>query len=334
LSNQGKSLVRVPTLNLQAYTSYLKGLHYWNKLTPADARKAITCFEEALALEPAYAQAYGMMAGAYSYLGSTGQMQPRKAFSRVHEYANKALALDSTIAESHTAKGAAYLFYEWKWKEAYDALQKAVRLNPASTSAYQLLAFYYIVTGQKDEAVKIMEEAVRVDPLSPIMNQYLGNMYIFAERYDDAIRQADKLLEMHPQMRSSIEVKAWGTGMKGDWDGALELFQEVHRLTNHPLKGLMGLGYAWAKLGQRDNAMDCIRKIEQRQTEEPEAVLDADLVGIWYALGDMDKVFYHISQCVEKRTAPVNFFLEYPVFKTIRDDPRYRQMQVIPKPLD
>jgi TolB-like protein/Tfp pilus assembly protein PilF len=330
-SQQGKQLVKAPTLNLAAYTNYLKGLHYWNKLTPADARKAIACFEEAIALEPGYAQAYAMMAGAYSYLGSTGQMQPGKAFKIVHEYANKALALDNTIAESHTAKGAAYLFYEWKWKEAHDALQKAIQLNPAATPAYQLLAFYYIMTGQKYEAVKIMEEAVRVDPLSPIMNHALGNMYIFAERYDDAIRQSDKLLEMHPQMRSSIELKAWGVGMKGDWQGALELFKEVHRLTNHPLKGLMGLGYAWAKVGEPEQSMACIRKIEQRQVEEPEAVLDADLVGIWYALGDMDKVFYHISQCVAKRTAPVNFFLEYPVFKTLKSDPRYRQLEIVPK---
>ena len=177
--------------------------------------------------------------------------------------------------------------------------------------------------GQKEDAIKIMEEAVRIDPLSPIMNQFLGNAYIFAERYDDAIRKADMLLEMNPEMRISIELKAWATGMKGDWKKALELFEEVHRLTNHPLKGLMGVGYAYAMLGQKEKALECIEKLERRQREDPNSVIDADLVGIWYALGDMDKVFYHISQCVEKRTAPVDYFLQYPVFKRLADDPRY-----------
>lgn len=320
-------LVKVSTQNILAYTHYLKGLHFWNKVTPADARKAISCFEQAIALEPGYALAYAMTATAYSYLGSSGQMLPHKAFEIVHRYADKALELDIATAESHIAKAAAYLFYDWKWKLAFDALQKARQLNPGATSAYQLLGFYYVLMGQKEEAIKTLERAVELDPLSPMMNQYLGNMYLFAERYDDAIRQADKLLDIDPQMRISIELKGWATGMKGDWPGALQLFEEVYRLTNHPLKGLMGLGYAYAKLGESEKALDCIRKIEQRHIEDPDSVVDGDLVAVWMALGNMDKVFYHIHQCIKKRTAPVNFFLEYPPFNALRDDPRYLELK-------
>ena len=324
---QSEPLVKAPIKNIDAYTSYLKGLHYWNKLTPADTRKAIECFEYAFELEPAYAQAYAMAAGAYSHLGATGQMLPTKAFEIVRRYADQALKIDEKIAEGYIAKGSYYLFYEWKWEEAYEALQKSIKLNPAATIAYQLLSFYYITMGLKADAVKIMEEAIRIDPLSPLINQALGNTYVFAERYDDAIRQADKMLEINPQMRTSLELKAWATGMKGDWQKALEIFQEVHRLTNHPLKGLMGLGYSYASLGMIEQAMDCIEKLERRQREEPSTVIDADLVGIWYALGNKDKVFYHISQCVEKRLAPVNYFLEYPVFKGLSDDPRFQELK-------
>jgi adenylate cyclase len=316
-----------PARNTEAYTAYLKGLHFWNKVTPADTRKAIECYERAIELEPDYALAYAMMAGAYSSLGSSGQMLPHTAFEFAHRYADKALQLDNTVAEGHIAKGAVYLLYDWKWQEAYDALQRAIHLNPGATAVYELLALYYIRKGQKDKAVELMEKAVKLDPLSPTISQALGNMYIFAERYDDAIRQADKLLEIDPQMRASVELKAWGTGMKGNWEGALELFKEVHRLTNHPLKGLMGVGYAHARLGHNAEALECIRKIEQRQAEDPNLVLDPDLVGIWYALGNIDKVFYHISRCVEKRVAPVDLFLEYPVFAGLREDPRFIELR-------
>lgn len=312
-----------PARNTEAYTSYLKGLHFWNKVTPADTRKAIECYKHAITLEPEYALAYAMMAAAYSSLGASGQMLPHTAFDFAHGYADKALQLDNTVAEGHIAKAGIYLLYDWKWQEAYDALQRAVQLNPGATAAYELLALYYIQKGQKDKAVEVMEKAVKLDPLSTTINQALGNMYIFAERYDDAIRQADKLLEMDPLMRASLELKAWGTGMKGNWESALKLFEEVHRLTNHPLKGLMGVGYAHAKLGHDALALECIRKIEQRQAEDPSLVLDADLVGIWFALGNIDKVFYHISQCIEKRVAPINLFLEYPVFSGLREDPRF-----------
>ncbi len=114
---QAKSSVK----NIKAYTSYLKGLHYRNKLTPADARTAINFFEEAIATDPHYALAYAMIAEAYSYLGSTGQMSPHKAFDLVNENADKALQLDDSIAEGYVAKASRLLYYEWKWKEAFDA---------------------------------------------------------------------------------------------------------------------------------------------------------------------------------------------------------------------
>ena len=315
---QVEPLGKAPTKNIDAYTNYLKALHYWNKLTPADTRKAIECFEKAFELEPAYAQAYALAAGAYSNLGATGQMLPEKAFKIAKKYADKALDLDDSIAEGHIAIGSYYLFYEWKWKESFEAFQKAIKLNPTATLAYQLLSFYYVITGQKNEAVRTMEDAIRIDPLSPIVSQALGNTYIFAERYDDAIQQAEKMLEMNPQMRISLELKAWAIGLKGDWNTALEIFKEIHSLTNHPLKGLMGVGYSYARLGMTEQAMECIEKLERRQKEDPNSVVDADLVGIWFALGNKDKAFYHINQCVEKRMAPVNYFAGVSCFQGTR----------------
>lgn len=327
LAQKATPLVKAPITNVHAYTLYLKGLHFWNKVTPADARTAIECFEKALTIEPQYAQAWAMVAAAYSYLGSTGQASPHKAFKIVHEYADKALALNSSIAESHIAKACMYLFYEWNWQEAFDALQIAIRLNPGATEAYRLLSYYYIIVGKKHKAVKILEEAVKVDPLSPSILNSLGNAYVFTEQYDEAIQQAEKVLEMHPEMRVCLELKAWGNAMKGDYATALKLFEEVHRLTNHPLKGLMGLGYCYAKLGMVEKTLECIRKVEQRQIEEPDVVLDGDLVGLWFSLGDVEKTFYHINQCIEKRVAPVSLFLEYPAFSELRKDPRYQDLK-------
>ncbi|WP_153796610.1 adenylate/guanylate cyclase domain-containing protein [Foetidibacter luteolus] len=321
-ANKAKTTVK----NMDAYTFYLKGLHFWNRLTPADTRKAIECFEQAIAIEPGYAAAWALKAGAYAYLGSMGQMSPHEAFAIVHECADKALELDSNVAEGHTAKAGAYLFYEWKWDEAYKELQKALQLKPGHSPTYQLLAFYHIVKGEKEKAVEIMEQAVEKDPLSTVANQSLGNMYIFNERYDDAIQQADKLLEINPQMRAAIELKAWSTGMKGNWPAALQLFEEVHRLTNHPLKGLLGVGYSNARLGNRDKALECIHKMEQRTIEEPGTVVDGELAGVWFALGDIDKTFYHINQCIEKRVAPAAFFLEYPSYKGLKKDERYFEL--------
>jgi TolB-like protein/Tfp pilus assembly protein PilF len=314
--------VKVPTENMEAYTLYLKGLYFWNKMTPADSYKAIECMEKVLQLEPDYAEAYALIASAYAFLGSSGQMHPDKAFEITHRLSDKALELDDTLDVGHVAKACAYLLYDWNWNAAYASLQTALRLNRGSVPAHQILGFYYSLRGYHEEAVKVLEHALEIDPLSPVINHYLGEAYIGVGRYDDAIHQADKLLELNPQMRIVIELKGWAVGQKGDWRKALELFQEVHRLTNHPLKGLTPMGFAYAKLGMRDLALECIRKMEQRQQEEPDAVLDGELMIVWWALGDMEKFYYYAEKALEKRMLPF-YYLETPMMEGVKNDPWY-----------
>jgi adenylate cyclase len=152
-------------------------------------------------------------------------------------------------------------------------------------------------------------------------------MYMFSERFDDAVRQAEKLLEMNPEMRSAIELKAWAIGMNGDWQTALVLFEEVHRLTGHPLKGLMGLGVAYARCGITDKAMECIHKLELRQQQEPDSVVDGDLAAVWLGIGDIDKVFSYLNECIDKRMGPVACFIEYPPYKVVKADPRFHDLK-------
>lgn len=322
-----EKLVKVPTQNLEAYTFFLKGLHFYNKITPKNVKKAIEFFEKAITLEPDYAHAYAMAAESYAFLGSTGQMQPGEAFDIVHKYSDKAIQLDSSLSAGYTAKGSAFLLYDWKWKEAYESLLKAIELNPAATDAHQLLSFYYLITGRRDEAVDIMEKALQADPLSPIVNKSLTDAYLIAGRTEDALKQAELLLDMHPQMRIALELKGWCYGAKGDWKKAAEIFEEVHRSVKHPLKGLTPLGCAYANSGETEKALECIRKIEQWHAEEPEVVVDADLAMIWLSLGEMDKAFHHLFQCVEKRMGPVAIIIEHPTFKVPHDDPRYQLLK-------
>ena len=318
-----ETLVKVPTQNIEAYTLFLKGLHFHNKITPKYTKKAIECFEKAITLEPGYANAYAMAALGYAFIGATGQIQPKEAFEVVHRYSDKAIKLDSSLAAGYVAKGSAYLLYDWKWKQAYNSLLKAIELNPAATDAHQLLSFYYLIIGQKKDAVEIMEKALLVDPLSPRVIQSLAEAYLNTERPDDALKQAESLLDIYPDMRVALELKGWSIAAKGDWKKAKEIFEQIHRLIKDPLKGLAPLGCAYAKLGETEKALECISKIEQRQVKEPEAVLSIDLAMVWWALGDKEKTYSHLFQCVEKRIGPVAILIDHPLFKGVSDDPRY-----------
>lgn len=71
--------------------------------------------------------------------------------------------------------------------------------------------------------------------------------------------------------------------MQGEWDKAIQLFEEYHRLANHPLKGLAPLGYAYAKTGQIEKALVIITKMEQRLAGSQ----NQHLKGIWQGSGEL-----------------------------------------------
>ncbi|RYZ26526.1 MAG: guanylate cyclase, partial [Chitinophagaceae bacterium] len=206
---------------------------------------------------------------------------------------------------------------------ALQSLQKAVDLNPAVTQSYQLLAFYHVITGNKETAIAVMEKALVIDPLSPMVNHYLADMYFANEQYDEALRRQDHILEIYLTLRITLEGKGWAWGMKGNWQKALEIFEEVHRQINHPLKGLTPLAFAHGRLGNREKALECIAKIEQRGIEDPHAVMDSDLAMAWWGVGDKEKSVEYMYKCIDKRLGPVAFFLSSPIFQDLKTDPRY-----------
>ena len=83
------------------------------------------------------------------------------------------------------------------------------------------------------------------------------------------------------------------------------------------------MGCAYGNAGEKEKAMECIRKTEQRQLEEPALVLDADLAMMWLSLGELDKGFHYLFRCVDKRMGPVAMIVNHPMFKVPVEDTRY-----------
>ena len=132
-------------------------------------------------------------------------------------------------------------------------------------------------------------------------------------------------------MRLAIEAKGWSMGMKGNWEKALELFEEVHRLANHPLKSLAPLGYAYAKLGQKEKALDIISKLEQRQLQEPDMVLDGDLLMVWWPLEERykeyrEKILLHLNNCINKGLNSLHYYVEYPMMIGMKQYPEITEL--------
>ncbi|MGQ0643665.1 MAG: protein kinase domain-containing protein, partial [Gemmatimonadaceae bacterium] len=128
-------LARKPTENLEAYEFYLKGLYYWHRRGER-LTKAVDYFNRAIAVDSTYARAYAGIANAFNPLGLHGHMHPDSARDRVRWFALRAIALDSGLAEGHTALAAYHHLYEWNWPAAEREFKRAIELDASFATAH------------------------------------------------------------------------------------------------------------------------------------------------------------------------------------------------------
>jgi serine/threonine-protein kinase len=136
------------THNPVAHDLYLKGRYAWNQRGtvgpmggPVALEQAIGYFNQAIALDSNYAQAWAGLADAYSMLPAFGTTPPATAFPLAKVAALKALALDSTLAEAHTSLGIISVFYDWDWPKAAQEFDRALALDSTEVQTHLDLVF-------------------------------------------------------------------------------------------------------------------------------------------------------------------------------------------------
>jgi adenylate cyclase len=307
-------LVRHRPVVPEAYNHYLRGLYHLHRLSPEEIARAISCFEEALVLQPDFARAMVRLGQCYGMLGSTGQMRAGKAFETGLDYINRALALDDTLYEAYLLLAISDLSFSGNLERANAHFKKALELNPGAAETHLYYGMFQMTVGNLNEALRSIEKALETDPLSLSINNWYGNALVLQRRFHEAIGRFDWILSKDPTFRAAIEGKAWAQFFRGDVEEAIATFRQFHQMTGHPLKGLYGLGYAYGRLGQRDKALEIVDKIKLRQEQEPETNLHLDLAMVFAGLGDYEELVHHLEKGFEDRSG-LTFFFYHPVWE-------------------
>ena len=116
--------------------------------------------------------AYAGLALGYATLGH-GLAPPPDAWPRARAAAQRALILDSTLAEGHAALADVKLYYEWDWDGAEQAFKRAMELNSSLAMNHYHYAWYHALFGRLDEAIAEHKRAQALDPLRPLHTAWL-----------------------------------------------------------------------------------------------------------------------------------------------------------------
>lgn len=173
---------------------YLQGRYSWERRTTEAVDRALDFYRRALDRDSEFALAWAAKADAYGVLPMTSDRRPLDCLAKARDAIRRALAIDTDLAEAHSAAGLIAFWYDWDWAAAEISLNLALAASPSLVHARLFHAHLMSNTGRHDEARVGIDQALAIDPSSPILNALKGMMLVHARRYDDALAQFDSTL--------------------------------------------------------------------------------------------------------------------------------------------
>ena len=326
LSGSEKTAIsKTSTKDPEAYELYLKGRFFWNKRTGADLQTAIQYFNQAITKDPGYALAYAGLADAYALLTAYGASSIADSFPQAKAAARKALELDGSLAEAHTSLGQVLLFYDLDFQAAANEFERAIALNPNYATAHHWYGNGPLtVVGDFNTAIAELKRAQQLDPLSLIINADLGVTFFLARRYDEAIAQLRKTIEMDPHFYYAHWNLGQALELKGQLREAVAEYKKAAELNDDPLVVAL-LARAYAKLGQRDEALKRLEELQQAATRR--YVPNYAFALVYAALGDNAKAMDWLERAYRDRVGPEVVLIKVdPMLDSLRGDPRFEAL--------
>ena len=188
------------TKNLDAYLKRLQTGEYMSgTLNKERVEKGMQLIEEAIALDPEYADAYSSLGAAHMILVAIGASEsPRESLQRSLELGKKAVALDEFSSFAHANLAFTYIFLR-EFDKAMEEAEKSVSLGPNSAFAYWALGSVLGYTDRRQEAFPIYQKCLRLSPV-PINSQvlvFLAAYYRDLGQYEEAVATFKKVLHLY-----------------------------------------------------------------------------------------------------------------------------------------
>ncbi len=322
LGEDGAPLVTPATDNLDAYHLYLKGRYYLAQ-RGLGLKKALECFDQALALDPNYALAYAGLADACTVLAEYGVAPPNVVRPKARAAVQRALELAPDLAEVHCASGALAFICDWDWPRAARDLRRAVELNPRSVTARQWLSYYLVfIEGRLEDGVAQARRAL--DPLAPLLVMQLGMTLTGAGRYEEAVSSFRRAGDLAPMMfQATIHLGLVFNHLGRSDEAIAPLEVAVTTSGRHPWT-LAALAVCYSSLG-RVGDVEAIRD-ELVARARREHVQSSVLAIVAASLGRTDDTFDLLERACDEHDGILVYSKRYPFFRQLQADPRMERI--------
>jgi len=317
LGGNGQAAVSpLHSANPEAYQAYLQASYFVGRGTSKDdLGKALAYTDMAIKLDDKYAPAWALRASVQDMMARSNLTDTTEGFRKARNDAERAIALDPTLATAYLVLARAQIDCDWDWEAADASVTKAAALEPGNSEVFGIHAYLSRVLGNLDEAIKFKQQAVALDPLRTDSHASLGYMLYVAGRYDEAQTELKKALDLNPQA-AFVHLNL---GRILIAEGKPQ--QALAEIEKEALDGgrVTGQVMAYHALGrQQDSNAALSDLIAKHDTDWAYQIAEA------YAFrGESDKSFEWLERAYKQRDPGLPSIKTDPLFNILRHDPRY-----------
>ena len=303
------------TLSVEAHNLYLKARFLAISDKPADLSQAVTLYEQALALDPNYAQAWAWLAYAHiRRIAQGGEANSPEAHQSAMDAARRAIELNPNLPEAHSTLATANLQFEHNWEAAARELDKAAAIDPKDTLVLQIEGHLSAAVRTPVQAMGYFRQAVDGDPLNMLPRKYLGRALYYNGQPTEAVTELRRAIELNPNFPGLHYELGRALLQLNQTDAAITAFEAE---PDTIWRG-MGLPLGYFAAGRHADAQAALTWLVQHSAGGEFQVAEA------YAyFGQPEKSFEWLERARVQHDPGIIWARGDPLFASIAADPRF-----------
>ncbi|GAB4220295.1 MAG: hypothetical protein Kow001_01560 [Acidobacteriota bacterium] len=227
-----------------------------------DHQRAIELLEEAVALDPEFAEAWAALADACEFAISLDRQRGPMLEARADEASRRALRLDDSLALAHAVQGSLRFYRRWDFAGAENAFRRAVEIHPREARWQSHLADLLLIQGRMAEAAVQLDRAIMLEPRAGGLLTQKALLLHHRGLYEEAIRLAQNAEALDPGVVLPIWVQGLCQEQLGQWAEAERSFRRALELAPYDVRAVTALGHLFGQSGRPEEAEAILTRLK------------------------------------------------------------------------
>lgn len=312
------------TKDPEAYDLFLRGVYEYRTYTNKGVHNGIDLLTKAVALDPNYAKAHAYLANCYVGLSAIfgAELSALEGLEKGKPYLDRALQLDPDLDIARMLMGFYFLYHDWDFEKAESEYKRAI-VND-HPDALALYADYLNFVQRHDEAIKLAERLNETEPYYPNSRMVLS--YFYTNQQDKALAFSESRTKMFSNYYT-FDSHGFLMLNTGRYREAIEYFNKAIELEGIRYPRMLGwMGAAYAKAGDRGNAIKIIDEFKTRLANKDKASIAFFIAVIYSALDDKQSALHWLQTSYESHDMELPWLLTEPQLYPLHHEPEFQEL--------